>query len=61
MCSRYRTLSNKKKCRYFVVPGNRQALLGMPDIDVLNYLITRKPMGLKLSPLKTSFLAAVQV
>ena len=27
----------------------------------LSFIITRKPMGLKCSPLKTSFLAAVQV
>ena len=28
--------SNKKRCKFFVVPGNGQALLGMPDTDVLN-------------------------
>ena len=28
--------NKKKKCRFFfVVPGNRQALLGMPDTDAL--------------------------
>ena len=27
---------NKKKCKFFVVPGNGQALLGMPDTDALN-------------------------
>ena len=30
--------NNKKKCRFFVVPRNRQALLGMPDTDVLNII-----------------------
>ena len=28
--------NNKKKCRFFVVPWNGQALLGMPDTDALN-------------------------
>ena len=28
--------NNKKECEFFVVPGNGQALLGMPDTDVLN-------------------------
>ena len=27
-----------KKCNLFVVPGNGQALLGMPDIEILNIL-----------------------
>ena len=26
----------KKRCIFFVVPGNGQALLGMPDMAVLN-------------------------
>ena len=31
--------NNKLKiCNIFVVPGNRQALLGMPDIEILNIL-----------------------
>ena len=30
--------NNKKKCRFFVVPRNRQALLGTSDIDALNIL-----------------------
>ena len=30
--------NNRKKCNFFVVPGNRQALLGMPDTDVLNII-----------------------
>ena len=25
-------------CEFFVVPGNRQALLGMPDIDTVNFI-----------------------
>ena len=25
-------------CQFFIVPGNGQALLGMPDIDVLNIM-----------------------
>ena len=28
--------NNKKWCKYFVVPGNGQALLGIPDIDAPN-------------------------
>ena len=28
----------KKKCVFFVVPGNGQALLGMPDMAVLNII-----------------------
>ena len=28
----------QKMCKFFVVPGNRQALLGMPDIDRLNIM-----------------------
>ena len=27
-----------KTCDFFVVPGNSQALLGMPDIDTLDVL-----------------------
>ena len=27
---------NKKKCEFFVVPGNGQALLSMPDTAALN-------------------------
>ena len=38
MCSRIRAQSNKRKCRFFVVPRNGQALLGMPDIDGLNII-----------------------
>ena len=30
--------NNKEKCRFFVVPRNGQALLGMPDTDVLNII-----------------------
>ena len=30
--------NNKKKCRFFVVPINNQALLDMPDIDALNII-----------------------
>ena len=30
--------NNKKECEFFVVPGNGQALLGMPDTDVLNII-----------------------
>ena len=30
--------NNKKKWNFIVVPSNRQAFLGMPDIDVLNIL-----------------------
>ena len=30
--------NNKKKCRFFVVAGNGQALLGMPDRDALNII-----------------------
>ena len=29
---------NKKKCEFFVVPGNGQALLGMPDTAALNII-----------------------
>ena len=29
---------NKKKCEFFLVPGNGQALLGMPDIAALNII-----------------------
>ena len=25
-------------CKFFLVPGNRQALLGMPDIDMFNII-----------------------
>ena len=28
--------NNKKRCRFFVVLRNGQALLGMPDTDTLN-------------------------
>ena len=38
MYSRIRAQNNKRKCRYFVVPSNGQALLSMPDIDMLNIL-----------------------
>ena len=30
--------NNKKKGKFFVVPGNGQALLGMPDTDALNII-----------------------
>ena len=30
--------NNKEKCRFFAVPGSGQALLGMPDTDVLNII-----------------------
>ena len=29
---------NMKKCKFFVVPGKRQALLGMSDIDALDVI-----------------------
>ena len=48
-----------KNVDFFVIPGNLQVLLGIPDTDALNIIKTRMPVGLKLSPLKTSFLAAV--
>ena len=28
----------KKMFKFFIVPGNMQALLGMPDIDMLNII-----------------------
>ena len=30
--------NNRRKCEFFVVPGNGQVLLGMPDIAVLNII-----------------------
>ena len=30
--------NNRKKCEFFVVPGNGQALLGMPDTAALNII-----------------------
>ena len=34
-----REKDNKHKlCKFFVVPGNGKALLGMPDIDMLNII-----------------------
>ena len=30
--------NNKEKCRFLVVLGNGQALLGMPDTNVLNII-----------------------
>ena len=30
--------NNKKKCEFFVVPRNGQALLGMPDTAALNII-----------------------
>ena len=30
--------NNWKKCRFFEVPGNRQAFLGMPDTDTLKII-----------------------
>ena len=29
---------NKNKCKFFVVLGNRQAFLGMPETDMLNMI-----------------------
>ena len=34
----YKKKINKKKCEFFVVPGNDQALLGMPDTTALNII-----------------------
>ena len=31
-------MNNKKTCQFFVVPGSGQALLSMPDTDVLNII-----------------------
>ena len=30
--------NNKKKCKFFVVPGNGQMLLGIPELDVLKII-----------------------
>ena len=30
--------SNKKRCKFFIVPGNGLTLLGMPETDVLNII-----------------------
>ena len=30
--------NNRKKCQFFAVPGNGQALLGMPDTDALQII-----------------------
>ena len=30
--------NNRKKCEFFVVPGNGQAMLGMPDTAALNII-----------------------
>ena len=39
MCTAIRTYqNNRKKCEFFVVPGNGQALLGMPDTAALNII-----------------------
>ena len=39
MCKVKLQHNNKQKlCKFFVVPGNGQALLGMPDIDTLNII-----------------------
>ena len=39
MCTTIIKFKNfKKKCVFFVVPGNSQALLGMPDMVVLNII-----------------------
>ena len=39
MCTVKIEHNNKQKCVHFVVmPGNGQALLGMPDIEVLNII-----------------------
>ena len=37
MCS-HNQIQKLKKCVFFVVPGNGQALLGMPDTAVLNII-----------------------
>ena len=29
---------NKRKCKFFIVPGNGQVLLGMPDTAALNII-----------------------
>ena len=31
-------MTNTKKCIFFVVPANGEALLGIPDIELLNIL-----------------------
>ena len=36
MCGNYKLQNNFKKCEFFLVPGNGQALLGMPDTAALN-------------------------
>ena len=39
MCTAIIKFKNfKKKCVFFVVPGNSQALFGMPDTVVLNII-----------------------
>ena len=35
----------RKKCRFFVFPRSRQALLGMPDTDMLNIMSAEKVGG----------------
>ena len=36
----------QKMCRFFVLPGNGQALLDMPDVDMLNIIkITCNTIG----------------
>ena len=41
MCTVKIIYNNKQKiCKFFVVPGNRQALLVMPNIDVLSIINT---------------------
>ena len=39
MCSNNQIQNIKKRCVFFVVPGNSQSLLGMPDTAALNLLI----------------------
>ena len=39
MCTAIIKFKNfKKKCVFFIVPGNGQVLLGMPDMAVLNII-----------------------
>ena len=39
MCTVHIKFKNvRKRCIFFVVPGNAQALLGMPDMTALNII-----------------------
>ena len=38
MLGHYQIQNFKKRCVFFVVPGNGKALLGMPDTAVLNII-----------------------